>query len=217
MNSLDFDPKKIKRIIFDIDYTLLIPNYYRENEFFNEVLPEHETYLTQNILQILREYEHIYQRYDEKDFLNHLSSYIHVPLDQTFMQKWYQFNEKVDHQDVTDTKETLQYLKNKKIELVTLSNWFTKPQKGKLERLGLLSYFDEVYGGDYYLKPSKESFTLARGHNRFDECVMIGDHLRVDIEGAINVGMNAIYYTLGTEKEYDKNKIKKIKELKKIF
>ena len=60
--NMDFDANKIKRIVFDIDYTLLIPNYYRETEFFEEVVPNHGEYLTQNIMQILTEYEHAHKK-----------------------------------------------------------------------------------------------------------------------------------------------------------
>lgn len=212
--NMDFDANKIKRIVFDIDYTLLIPNYYRETEFFEE---NHGEYLTQNIMQILTEYEHTHKQYNKKRFIKHLNKYLSHEVDYGFIEKWFKFNAQLDNQDVKDTKETLEYLKMKKLELVVLSNWFTIPQKEKLKRVGLLSYFDKVYGGDYYLKPYEESFLLASSPHKLEECVMIGDNIKVDVEGAINVGMNAIYYTLGEEKEYSKNKIKNIKELKKIF
>lgn len=215
--NMDFDANKIKRVIFDIDYTLLIPNYYRETEFFEETVPNHGEYLTKNILKILTEYENIYRQYDKNIFINHLNKYLSYEIGYDFIEKWFKFNAQLDNQDTTATKETLEYLKKKKLELVVLSNWFTKPQKEKLKRVGLISYFDQIYGGDYYLKPYEASFLLASHPHKLEECVMIGDNIKVDVEGAINTGMNAIYYTLGEEKEYSKNKIKNIKELKKIF
>lgn len=215
--NVDFDANKIKRIIFDIDYTLLIPNYDKEDRFFEKVVPNHWQYLTQNILNILTEYERTHKQYNKKKFIKHLNNHLYHKVGYDFMEKWFRFNAQLDNQDTTDTKETLKYLKMKKLELVVLSNWFTIPQKEKLKRVGLLPYFDKVYGGDYYLKPYEESFLLASSPHKLEECVMIGDNIKVDVEGAINAGMNAIYYTLGEEKEYSKNKIKSIKELTKIF
>ena len=34
------------------------------------------------------------------------------------MEKWFKFNAQLDNQDTTATKETLEYLKKKKLELV---------------------------------------------------------------------------------------------------
>ena len=47
-------------------------------------------------------------------------------------------------------------MKDKK--LVILSNWFTITQIERLRKNNLLQYFDEVYGGDYTIKPHKEAF-----------------------------------------------------------
>ena len=44
----------IKRIIFDIDYTLLVPNYYREKEFFSRILSSENAFFINNMYLILK-------------------------------------------------------------------------------------------------------------------------------------------------------------------
>ena len=47
----------IKRIIFDIDYTLLVPNYYREKEFFSRILSSENAFFINNMYLILKKCE----------------------------------------------------------------------------------------------------------------------------------------------------------------
>lgn len=205
----------IKRVIFDIDYTLLNPNYDREKEFFQKFVSEENDYFINHMYEILKEYEQIYINYDRELLINHLNKYLNSPLKLDFLDCWFEFNTDLDEQDVSETKDVLDYLS--KYELVTLSNWFKKPQKEKLNKLGLLKYFQDFYSGENCLKPRKESFILSCGHLNSSECVMIGDNLEVDIKGAISAGLNAIHYTRGKEKEHEFPKVKSLKELKKIL
>ncbi|MDD3340808.1 MAG: HAD-IA family hydrolase [Bacilli bacterium] len=205
---------KIKRIIIDIDYTLITPNYYREDVFFKE----QKLYLKETPHVILTEYEKRYKRYTKKQLLYFMNQYSTEPIDKDFLEKWMVFTTELDPQDVSEVVETLAYLKEKKLDLAALSNWFTWVQAKKLEQVKMLSYFTKVYGGDYFIKPHKESFLLASGPYGMDECVMIGDNPIADIKGAENVGMPAIWYTEGREEEdYKKPKIKRISDLKQIF
>jgi len=58
-----------------------------------------------------------------------------------------------------------------------------------------LKYFTNVYGTEKIkMKPNKEAFEAASGNYNLNECVMIGDNLKNDIMGALNVGMGAIFY-----------------------
>ena len=54
-------------------------------------------------------------------------------------------------------------------------------------------YFTKVFGGDEIkLKPRPEAFLKAIYPNKKEECLMIGDSLKMDIEGALNVGLKVI-------------------------
>ena len=106
-----------------------------------------------------------------------------------------------------------------KYELVVLTNWFEYQQKQRLKNANLYKYFKKVYGTETVkIKPNKEAFELARGNVLPNECVMIGDNFEIDIKGAINAGLEAIFYNrknIDVSKKY--KSIYKFEELKEIL
>jgi putative hydrolase of the HAD superfamily len=95
------------------------------------------------------------------------------------------------------TFEILDYLTNKNYRLHLITNGFEKTQHRKLEYSGLKKYFIEVITseGSNSLKPQKEIFEYAinKVSSCADECIMIGDSLEVDIQGAMNAGMDQVF------------------------
>ena len=204
----------IKRVIFDIDYTLLKPNYDEEHTFFSKI--NMNDYFLNHIGEVLDYYEKTHIHYEVNDFLKYLSHYSKTPLDEEFLKSWFQFNTELKEQDVSEAVEILEYLRQQKVEIVALSNLFTTAQRKKLEKVGLIQYFDEVYGGDIYLKPYIESYLTAIGYCAPNECLMIGDNLQVDVIAPSNLGIHGIHYTQ-SESNHEYPKIKKLTEIKKYF
>lgn len=104
--------------------------------------------------------------------------------------------------------ETLKYLREKGYELHLITNGFEKTQHSKLKHSGLDNYFCEVITSECSncLKPQKEifEFALNRCCTNADECIMIGDSLEVDIEGARNAGIDQVYVNhIGSEERLD--------------
>jgi putative hydrolase of the HAD superfamily len=95
------------------------------------------------------------------------------------------------------TFEILDYLTNKGYQLHLITNGFEKTQHSKLKYSGLQKYFIEVITseGSNSLKPQKEIFEYAMEKVRCaaGECIMIGDSLEVDIQGAINAGIDQVF------------------------
>jgi len=95
------------------------------------------------------------------------------------------------------TKEILNYLTGKKYELHLITNGFEKTQHSKLTNSGLNNYFKEVITSEASnsLKPHKEIFdyALMKTNATKEESIMIGDSVDVDIQGAINAGMDQVY------------------------
>jgi len=95
------------------------------------------------------------------------------------------------------TFETLDYLTNKGYLLHLITNGFEKTQLSKLKYSGLQKYFIEVITseGSNSLKPQKEIFEYAM--NKVSccaaECIMMGDSLEVDIQGAMNAGIDQVF------------------------
>jgi len=97
-----------------------------------------------------------------------------------------------------NTLSTLDYLKEKNYSLYILTNGFLETQENKMRHSRIDGYFKRLFSSEELgiNKPKKEIFHWAVSsiHARKKECLMVGDDLKVDIEGAMNYGMDAIWY-----------------------
>ncbi len=95
------------------------------------------------------------------------------------------------------TKEILIYLKKKNYTLHLITNGFEKTQWSKLNNSGLGEFFTHVITSEASnsLKPKKEIFDYAMdmANASLPESIMIGDNPEVDIQGAMNAGMDAVF------------------------
>ena len=204
----------VKRIIFDLDNTLIM-----WKDAYLEALKKTIDYYKLNIDYIelnnyIEQYENYYLNYDKEKMLLFLSKKINQKLSMDFLDMWlYELGYMADYDK--DISDTLEYL-SKKYELVVLTNWFKDSQVERLKTAKIEKYFKEIYAGEEVIKPSKESFLMAASDKKIDECIMIGDSLKIDVEGALEVGMKAILLDQNDEYNYEP-KIKKIKDLKEIL
>lgn len=99
--------------------------------------------------------------------------------------------------------EILDYLKSK-YELHIITNGFEEVQHIKMKQSMLTEHFREVITSEKAgeKKPHPQIFEHAVGKVGVtaQECVMIGDDLLCDIEGAIDFGMQAIYFNPNNKK-----------------
>ena len=211
----------IKRVIFDIDNTL-IP--WKE-EYYNEikkVLDDLNIKYTEKdykeILKALSEYENEYYSFDRKLMINYINKYTNNQYPEEFIYKvterWANcVPDKIDE----DIIKLLEYLKQK-YELVILTDWYGDQQAERLEKLGILKYFSNLYSAEKTKrKPFKEAFMQAIGKNKPEECIMIGDNLERDIKGALNAGLQAIYYNPNNKTGEEFNAISNLVELIEIL
>ena len=95
------------------------------------------------------------------------------------------------------TLEILQYLTDKDYRLHMITNGFDLIQHRKLRNSGLDKFFMEVITSESCnsIKPSKEIFEFAfmKANAQLHECIMIGDSMEADIQGAINAGIDQVY------------------------
>lgn len=206
----------IKRVIFDVDYTLLKPNYNNESEFFKKYIPEDNEYFIYHMDEILKQYEMDFESYNKDYFLKYINQFSNVPLNEEFLENWFNFSSHLEEQDTSEAQEILEYLLPK-YEIVVLTNWFREVQIKKLLQVDLLKYMKEIYTGDQYLKPYPESYLMAIGTHKPKECIMIGDNLEADVIGAIDSGLHAIHYTRGRELDHSYQKVKTLQELKQYL
>ena len=100
------------------------------------------------------------------------------------------------------THEILEYLSNK-YNLYILTNGFRETQFSKLRNCQLEKYFKKVFTSETigYNKPHPKIFQWAvKSVNALkDECIMIGDDIEVDIEGAGKFGMDTVFFNPNNE------------------
>jgi putative hydrolase of the HAD superfamily len=106
-----------------------------------------------------------------------------------------------------DAHETLQYLKSKYV-LHLISNGFRESTELKISGTNIASYFENVIISEVVgvNKPDKAIFehALNLADAEKNESLMIGDSLEADVYGALNFGMDAIYFNpAGLDKPED--------------
>ena len=188
----------IKRIIFDIDNTL-IPWKEEYNQEINKALEEFKIPYTEddakNISKAFFEYENVYFTFEKNQMAKYINNYTYKnypkELIERIIQRWEAcVPERIDSEII----QLLEYLKQN-YEMVILTDWFVSSQSQRLQKTNILQYFQKVYGAEKTKrKPFPEAFLQAIGENRPEECVIIGDDFKRDIQGAINVGTQAFWY-----------------------
>ena len=202
----------IKRIIFDLDNTLIMWN----DNYLEAIKKTTKEYKIQEdykyLSSLIDQYDNEYDHYDKNllvQFINkHIDSKIDINFLNTFLNKFGYMSIRSDN-----VIETLDYL-SKKYELVVLTNWFQKPQVERLKNASILKYFKEVIGGELYMKPNPKAYINACGKYKPNECIIVGDDYNKDILGAYNTGLNVIYFNY--KNKLNKNNFKEIKEFKEL-
>lgn len=215
----------IKRVIFDIDNTL-IPwkdEYYNEiNKVLDELNIKHTEQDYIEIKKAFSEYEKVHYTFDRKVMMEFINKYTKKNYPEEFIYKLTEKWSKCAPKKIDDNIiKLLEYLKTK-YELVILTDWYGDQQAKRLEKIDILKYFQNVYSAENTKrKPFKEAFMQAIGNNKPKECIIIGDSFERDIKGALNAGLQAIWYNPNNETEITKNEeyysVSKLEEINKIL
>ncbi len=190
--------KNYKRFIFDLDYTLLIPDWSREDDFLRRVIPleEQEEFFRQKQL-ILNRYELEFPRYDFKTLSDFFKSYGFSVSEEVISGWMFHNGETIKDEVVDGVIELFNYLKSNNKDIIILTSWFSGTQIPRLKRTGLYEYIDQIVAGEDAMKPDLESFELAIGNINKEDCIMIGDSIKSDKLGAENAGID--YYIVDEE------------------
>ena len=121
--------KDYDRFIFDLDYTILIPDWSKEDDFLRRSIPleEQEEFFKQK-QPILNKYELEFPRYDFKTLSDFFKSFgFHVS--EEVINGWMIHNGETIKDEVADgVLELLEYLKANGKEIVILTSWFSGTQ-----------------------------------------------------------------------------------------
>jgi len=123
-----------------------------------------------------------------------------------------------------DTLDVLDYLRGKGYPMHLITNGFEKTQHAKMRNSGIDHFFTHVITSEAagIMKPHVAIFeyALQKAGVKADDCVMVGDTLDADIEGAIRAGMDTIYFNPAVPANgpiKPTYSILSLKELKKIL
>ena len=200
-----------KAVFFDLDHTLW--DYHRNSQetlsfLFERDLPENGSSIQEMIDIFVGYNDQTWAEYHRgeikqseiralrfKRFLDHFGWYSEELAEQ-FSNNYVELGPKQKHL-LPGTLEILDYLKqNYRLSIIT--NGFEEIQHQKVQNSGLTSYFEEIITSEKVgiKKPDRGIFEYAL--NQFDvtpeEAIMIGDNLNTDIQGALNAGIDAVYF-----------------------
>lgn len=113
-----------------------------------------------------------------------------------------------------NTFEILDYLKYS-YNLHIITNGFSEVQQGKMENANINHYFKTVTNSESVgvKKPNPKIFNYALkvANVNVDQSIMIGDNYEADVLGALNIGMDAIFF--GTHNDKLEARVKQIDNL----
>ena len=190
--------KNYKKYIFDLDYTLLIPDWSKEDDFLRRNIPleEQEEFFKQKQL-ILNKYELEFPKYDFKTLSDYFKSYGFSVSEEVIKGLMIHNGKTIKDKVVDGVIELFDYLKTNNKDIVILTSWFSGTQIPRLKRTSLYEYIDKIVAGEDAMKPDLESFELAIGDTNKEDCIMIGDSIKSDKMGALNAGID--YYIVDDE------------------
>lgn len=207
-----------KRLIFDLDRTLLTCNYQKvEAAVFEPFFRDKTELVMKNIAYLLDEYETMYQTYEDKRLSKFLTEKSGLEFTSEIIREWK--NAMMSEADTMEEGviELLDYLKGKNKSLVVLTNWYGKSQKARLRNAKIYDYFEDIFTGEYQLKPHPRAYINAMGKFNPRECVIIGDSISKDYSAPRLHGIEAILYDKDNIHDDNYVKVKKLTELKKKY
>ena len=97
-------------------------------------------------------------------------------------------------------RELLEWLDTQRdrFSLAVITNGFSEAQLPKMKTAGIDKYFDYFFLSENlgYMKPDRRFFDAALSELGVpaEQCLVIGDDYKVDIEGAMKAGIEQVYY-----------------------
>lgn len=207
----------MEKIIFDLDNTLLMYDDDYLNDY-NIVIEKYGYDLKpKELYKSIGKYESLKVKYQKNDLIDFVNKDLNINITTDIFEELLDIIGNWVPPLEEGLIDTLEYLSSK-YELYVLTNWFSKCYTKRLEKAGILKYFKEVVGADKVApKPKPEGFLYIAGDTDLKECLMIGDRIDIDVEGAINLGMNAILFDYNDKYHGTSKKIMKLSKLKEML
>ncbi len=205
-----------KRIIFDLDGTLLTADFTNLMNYFTRLFGEEGMLFYNNLVyKYLDEYEKEFHQYDRNSLSKFLTTRSGLEFTPSMVDDWNDIVASIPQKQENGVYSMLEQLAIHDKSLVVLTNWFRTPQLERLKRAELLDYFDQVISGEEYLKPHREAYMAAKGGYSYEDVIFVGDNLEKDYIGPKSYGMDAILYDKNNRNHHSIVKMKRLGELKR--
>ena len=199
-----------KHIFFDLDHTLW--DFDKNSAFAFEIIfekhqiPVSVNAFIQHYVPINQQYWKLYQTnqvshehlryYRLKDSFDAVNFEANSTLINQLSEDYIHYLPENNHL-FDGAKEVLDYLsRNYKLHIIT--NGFSQVQTRKLHNANIAHYFTTVtnseMAGVKKPHPTIFNFALSLANATIQESIMIGDSIEADIQGALSVGMDAIFF-----------------------
>ncbi|MCI8384328.1 MAG: HAD family hydrolase [Clostridia bacterium] len=182
----------IKRLIFDVDGTIITGvNFIDSVTVTLSKLGINDENSVKLFLKGIKTYEQLHDNYNITDYTKHMEQAINNKLPDDFAYVFWEELKSAIPPKNDKLISTFSKL-SKEYELVLLTNYFAKSQLNRLNNMEIGSFFKECYG-EKCIKPNENAYLTACGDKKVQECIMIGDDLYLDIEGAKKQGLHTIF------------------------
>lgn len=182
----------IKRLIFDVDGTLITGvDFISTIQATLRKLGSYSLEREKQFLKAISLYENEYNNYNKKDYIEFFGKHMELDLNENFLEIFFEELKTCVPNQNEKLRNTLKELANH-YELVLLTNYFKESQLNRLNTMGIGEFFSECYGEEL-IKPNDEIYMKACGAHKPQECVMIGDDLKLDIQKSLELGLHAIF------------------------
>jgi len=223
-----------KHIFFDLDHTLwdfdknsafafeIIFKKHQipiaVNEFIQHYIPINQQYWKlYQTNQVSHEHLRFYRLKDSFDAVNYQTDHTLIhQLSQDYIHYLPENNHLFD-----GAIEILDYLSyHYKLHIIT--NGFSEVQTRKLKNANISHYFETItnseMAGVKKPHPNIFNFALSLANATIQESVMIGDSIEADIQGALSIGMDVIYFNeQNLQHSLDVAEIQYLTEIKKLL
>ncbi len=102
------------------------------------------------------------------------------------------------HFMIDGTETLIQTLHKNNYRLGIITNGFTTVQENKMDQLGIRDYFTTIVMSEHVgvMKPNPKIFDVALQSIGCEahECLFVGDSFSSDVKGAVNAGMQAVWF-----------------------
>ncbi len=224
----------IKHIFFDLDHTLWDFDKNSELAFETIFKKDHPTLITAEFVKVYAPINQACWKLYQKDQITHqelrynrlkqsfdaLNYTISDPQIDQISEQYIEYLPEFNHL-FDDTIDVLDYL-NQKYNLHIITNGFAQVQDKKISNSNIRKYFKTITNSEKagVKKPNPFIFehALQLAGAEKEQSVMIGDCLDADVNGALNFGIDAIFFNPNQLEVVDNiNQISTLAQLKKLF